>query len=201
MAASPRNAVVDRGKLAVTTAMSLFWITPTIRFWGAAFGPLRPFSYPQEDIAPSPVWFFAGLAACFAPCALSRAYYDCWEGRRGIRAYEALGIRAFKRYATNGDLINRWARRSDPLYRVIRDRASARAFADGTRTGERNHLVLLLMGFFTAAFAVRIGWYGWATALSASNVVFNFYPVLLNRYNRYRITTVSPRWGTGEGAR
>jgi hypothetical protein len=197
MAASPKNLAVERGKLVVIAAMSLLWITPTIGFWSATFRPLRPFDYPQEDLAPSLSWFFAGLAVCFIPCALPRAYYYCWEGRRGIRAYELLGIRTFKRYATNGDLINRLARRSDPLYRIVRDRATALTFADGTRTGERHHLVLLLIGLLTASFAARIGWYGWAFALSASNILFNFYPVLLQRYDRYRIMRVSPRWGIG----
>jgi hypothetical protein len=199
MAGGPKNAAVDRGNLIVIGAMSLLWIAPTLRFWGTAFGPSRPFDYPQDDVAPSLAGFLAGLATCFAPCVLPAAYYECWEGRRGLRVFEALGVRTFKRYASNGDLVNRLARRSDPRYRIVRDRASARAFADGTGTGERYHLVFLLMGLFTAAHAASIGWYGWAVALSAGNVAFNAYPVLLQRYNRHRIARLWSRWDAGDG--
>ncbi len=101
-----------------------------------------------------------------------------------------VGVRAFRRFATNGDLINRWARRLDPGYRMVRSRASARAWIGRTRESERNHMVLLLMGVFTAGYAARIGWNGWALGLTASNVVFNLYPILLQRYNRCRIERV-----------
>lgn len=187
MPAIEKNAAAERGNLAVIAAMSALWITPTLQFWGAAFGPFRPFSYPSEDVAPSLAWFAVALAACFAPLLLPAAFYRCWEGGGVSRAYAGIGVRVFRRFATNGDLINRWARRLDPQYRVVRGRESARAWIGRTRESERNHLVFLLMGLFTAAYAARIGWYGWAAGLTAGNVVFNLYPILLQRYNRCRI--------------
>jgi hypothetical protein len=102
-------------------------------------------------------------------------------------------VRLFKRFVPNGDLVNRWARRLDPGHRNIRDAAAARAWLERTRDSERSHLVLLLMGAFTAAYAARIGWYGWAIALTASNLVFNLYPILLQRYNRCRIARLLRR--------
>jgi len=188
MPGDEKNPAAERGNLVVIGAMSLLWITPTLQFWGAAFGPFRPFSYPGEDVAPSLAWFLAALAACFAPLLLPAGFYRCWEGGGGVRAYVGVGVRAFRRFATNGDLINRWARRLDPGYRMVRNRSSARAWIGRTRESERNHWVLLLlMGAFTAGYAARIGWNGWALGLTASNVVFNLYPILLQRYNRCRI--------------
>jgi hypothetical protein len=187
MPAIEKNPAAERGNLAVIAAMCALWITPTLQFWGAAFGPFRPFSYPNEDVAPSLAWFAVALAACFAPLLLPAAFYRCWEGGGVARVYAGVGVRIFRRFATNGDLINLWARRLDPRYRVVRGRASARAWIDRTREGERNHLVFLLMGLFTAGYAARIGWYGWAAGLTAGNVVFNLYPILLQRYNRCRI--------------
>jgi hypothetical protein len=63
-----------------------------------------------------------------------------------------------------------------------------------TRSGEVSHLVLLLAGLCTAVYAARIGWYGWAAAIMAGNLVFNAYPVLLQRYNRCRMLAVRGRW-------
>jgi hypothetical protein len=181
MARTEKNPAAERGNLAVIGAMSLLWITPTLQFWGAAFGPFRPFSYPAEDVAPSLAWLGVALAACFAPLLLPAGFYRC---REGARVYAGAGVRAFRRFATNGDLVNRWARRLDPGYRVVRGRASARAWIEQARQAQRNHLVLLLMGLFTAGYAARIGWNGWALGLTAGNVVFNLYPILLQRYNR-----------------
>jgi hypothetical protein len=182
-----RNVAAERGNIVGIAAMSILWITPTLQFWGAVFGPFRPYGYPAEDVAPSLVGFVLGLAACFVPRLLPATYYRCWEGRRGPRVYGAVGVRAFKRLVPNGDLVNRWARRLDPRYRVIRDQASAVAWLDRTRDSERSHLVLLVAGLLTAAYAARIGWNGWAVGLTASNVVFNLYPVFLQRYTRCRI--------------
>ena len=63
---------------------------------------------------------------------------------------------------------------------------------------ERYHLVFLLIGFFSAVHALRIGWPGWALLLTASNVVFNVYPILLQRYNRLRVARVCPGWARAE---
>jgi hypothetical protein len=193
MAGEAKNAVAERGNLAVIAAMCALWITPTLRFWGAAFGPFRPFDYPRQDVAPSLPWFLAGTAACFAPLLFPRAFYECWEGVRRLPFYESVGVRVFRALATNGDLINRWARRSDPEYRLVRGRAAMRAWLAQTREAERNHLVLLMMGVLTAGYALRIGWYGWAVGLTAGNVVFNLYPILLQRYNRCRILRIDAR--------
>lgn len=199
MTETSKNTAVERGNFAVIAAMSLFCLAPLLRFWGAVWGPLRPYDYPAGDFAPSLAWFAAAIAACFAPLLLPPAFYRCHEGRAGTRVYEAVGVRIFKRFATNGDLINRWGRRLDPHYRAVRDRASAREWLARTREGERNHLVLGMMGLFTAAYAAWIGWNGWALAITAGNVVFNLYPVLLQRYTRCRIERLlqepNPRFG------
>lgn len=69
----------------------------------------------------------------------------------------------------------------------MRGRGALREWVDRTRSAERGHLVLLLAGAFTAAWAAWIGWSGWAIGLTAGNVLFNLYPILLQRYNRCRI--------------
>ncbi len=61
------------------------------------------------------------------------------------------------------------------------------------RTGEQSHLVCFLLGLASAIYAAHIGWTDWAIGLSLSNIVFNGYPVLLQRYNRCRIERLLAR--------
>jgi Glycosyl-4,4'-diaponeurosporenoate acyltransferase len=192
--ARPKNPIVERGNFVVVAAMSAFWLSPVAQFWGAAFGPLRPFSYAPPTVEPSLLWVLVGLAACWVPFLLPAGYYQTGQTDRALRRYELLGIRQFKALATNGDVINRMARRREPAYRKIRGAEAVRAFGADTLTGERMHLVLLLIGLGTALFAARIGWYGWAVGLTVTNIIFNLYPVLLQRYNRARLARVRSRW-------
>jgi hypothetical protein len=185
---------VTRGNAIVIAAMCMGWLVPMLQFWGAAWGPLRPFAYGPGDFAPSGLAFALAFIACFLPCALPPAYYRRPDGPRALRVYEAAGIRAFRALATNGDYINRAARRADPGYRLLRDAKAAQTFLVATESGERGHLVLLCMGVATAAYATGIGWFGWAVALTAGNLVFNLYPILLLRYNRARLQQAMTRW-------
>ena len=60
--------------------------------------------------------------------------------------------------------------------------------------GERGHLILFLLGTFSAFYAVYLGWYGWAAVLTFGNLIANLYPCILQRYNRARIATVKNRF-------
>jgi hypothetical protein len=181
------SPAATRANLVLVLAFAWLWLLPLLQFWGAAWGPFRPHGYPPIDVAPSRLAFLLGLAACFVPVLLPTAYFRPWEGRNAARLYAALGVRAFTRVATNGDLVNRFLRRRSPGHRVVRDVRSALAWAEQARSAERHHLVFLLMGSLSAGYAQSIGWRGWAAVLAASNVVFNVYPILLQRYNRLRI--------------
>ena len=50
-----------------------------------------------------------------------------------------------------------------------------------------------LFGVATAAHATWIGWYGWSLGLTAGNLVFNAYSILLQRYHRTRVRRVQRR--------
>ena len=96
-------------------------------------------------------------------------------------------VLAFRKFVPDGDLANRWERRKDPSFRMIRCRKSAADFIVRTRQSERGHIVLLALGAVSSAYAWSVGWHGWAAYLAAGNVVVNIYPILLQRYTRGRI--------------
>lgn len=166
------------------------WLGPLLMFWMYVWGPLRPFYYPPDRLLPSP-WFALLILACIALWwTLPKTYFDVRPFERSGRVYEFLGVLLFRKFAPNGDLANRWERRKDPDFRVIRDRRSATDFLLRTEQSERGHLVLLFLGIISAAWAWTIGWTGWAVYLSIGNVVVNIYPILLQRYTRSRLQKI-----------
>ena len=118
---------------------------------------------------------------------LPNSYFRVYGFERSGRLYERLGVLTFRKFVPNGDFANRWDRRKDPGFRMIRDRKSAAAFIARTRQSERGHIVLLALGIVSSAYAWSIGWYSWAIYLAAGNVLVNVYPIILQRYTRGRI--------------
>lgn len=173
------------------------WIGPLLMFWLYVWGPLRPFHYPEGDLAPSLAVFVTSLLLCLTPWWLPSSYYRIRSFEQSGRFYEALGVRAFRYLVPDGDLANRWRRRRQPTFRVIPNRRFAAAFVRRTELSEKSHLVLLLIGALSTAFAWQIGWRGWALYLGVGNVLVNLYPVLLQRYTRARLRSVVTGWPKG----
>jgi hypothetical protein len=148
-------------------------------FWLYVWGPLRPFHYPEGDLAPSLGVFVVALIMCLAPWWLPSSYYRIRSFEQSGRFYEALGVRAFRYLVPDGDLANRWRRRRQPTFRVIANRRFAAAFVRRTELSEKSYLVLLLMGALSTVFARQIGWRGWALYLGAGYVVVILFHFLL----------------------
>jgi hypothetical protein len=172
------------------SSMAGGWLGPLLMFWLYIWGPLRPFAYPPGDLLPG-AWFAVVVAACIALWwLLPRGYFEVRAFERTGQIYRWLGVLLFRRFAPNGDFANQWERRADPHFRVIRGRRSAAEFVVRTEQSERGHLVLLALGIVSAAYAVDVGWFGWAVYLSVGNVLVNVYPILLQRYTRSRLRAV-----------
>ena len=155
-------------------------------YWLRFVPAFRPFAF--EVPAPPPWLLLTGAALTILPAFLPRGYFRPRRFERG-RFYPALGVRAFRAIATDGDWINRRLRRLDPGYRVVRDRRTRAEHLAGSITNERWHLAWLLLGLVTAASALATGQHGWALAVTVFNVAFNLYPVWHQRYKRARLRT------------
>jgi hypothetical protein len=169
------------------------WLGPLLMFWLYVWGPLRPFSYENGDLLPQKSFVLVIVGCVSLWWALPRGYFRVHGFERSGRCYESLGVVMFRWFAPDGDLANRWERRTNPNYRVIRDRRSAADFLVRTEQSERGHVVLLALGIASAAWAWSIGWRGWAAYLTVGNVAANVYPILLQRYTRSRLRTVLNR--------
>ena len=121
---------------------------------------------------------------------LPEAYHRIRRFEESGRLYAWMGVRYFKRFVPNGDYSNRLLRASNPGHRIIRDKASMVRFEASTRLAERVHLGALLMPLPCAAYALHLGWNGFALWLLLPNVPFHVYPILVQRYSRGRIRRV-----------
>jgi hypothetical protein len=169
--------------------MSSLWIAPLAIVWLRVWGPLRPFDV--EPVSP-PSWIalLAGTTISMAAWWVPAGYYKLRDFEKSGRIYEMLGVRSFSRFVTDGAIINRIRRQATPGFRLIRDRASARAFIARTYIAERGHLPWLVAGLLSTIWAARVGWNGWALLLGAGNALVNLWPILLQRYTRGRIERV-----------
>ena len=166
------------------------WLGPLLMFWLYVWGPLRPFHYPGGDLLPPLSSCVALLAACVALWWMPSSYYQIRPFERSGRLYERMGIRLFRWFVPDGDAANKWRRRREPAFRMIRNREQACEFVRRTEMSEKGHLVMLAFGILSAAFAWKIGWVGWSLYLGLGNVLVNVYPVLLQRYTRARLLRV-----------
>ena len=139
--------------------------------------------------------FLAGplAAGYFVAGRLPERYYRIKTFESSGRVYERLGVRFFKRFVPNGDYINRVMRRYEPGYRVVRCEGSLVEFEARTRLAERCHVAGLLIALPSAAYALMLGWNGFALWLLLPNIPLHLYPVLLQRYTRARIQRVRRR--------
>ena len=169
------------------------WLAPLVMFWLYVWGPLRPFSYPPGDLLPHGAFLVLAGGCVSVWWLLPASYFSTRHWERSGELYERLGILFFRKVAPDGDFANRWERARTPNYRVIKGRRSAAEFIVRTEASERGHLVLLLLGLVSAAWASVIGWYGWAMYLSLGNVLVNVYPITLQRYTRARINKLLGR--------
>lgn len=169
------------------------WLGPLLMFWLYVWGPFRPYSYPPGHLLPD-LSFAPLVAGCIALWwVLPRRYFRVHRFERTGRLYEKLGVRAFRHVAPDGDLINRWVRRSVPGYRVVQGRRAAAALVARTERSERGHAVLLMLGMVSAGYAWALGWRGWALYLTVGNLLVNLYPILLQRYTRSRLHSILHR--------
>ena len=105
---------------------------------------------------------------------------------KDLRIYKKLGVNKFKRFSSNGDLINRRIRKRYPTYRNVINLESVNERINETYTIERGHTVLFVFFLLTNIYVFWTNSIVTGVVLLLGNVVFNFYPNLLQQYNRIR---------------
>jgi hypothetical protein len=130
------------------------------------------------------------VAAALPALRLPDSYFRPRRFEREGRLYVPLGVVPFKRYLTWEDPFLRALRAGEPRPRVGAGSESLRDFLARSRRNEAVHLGLLLAAVPPCVYAFARGWTGLGIFLGAANLVFNLYPILVQRYNRPRVLRV-----------
>lgn len=118
---------------------------------------------------------------------LPEKYYSAKSFEKEGRIYRLIGVRYFKRLVAKGPLA---------VLASIRFKGK-RALLDylykETLWGEAMHLSMFLVISVLSLYVLFRRWYEMVVYLMVCNIILNFYPVILQRYNRFRLEKVIQR--------
>lgn len=140
-------------------------------------------------------WLLVFIGISYLVSRLPKASYDRLQLSSNPAIYKKLGVAKFKTLSTNGDVINRVIRKKYPTYRNVTNLNTIREKLNETYAIERSHTVLLVFCLLTTVYAAWTGSWGTATILFFGNLLFNYYPNLLQQYNRIQYKRVIETFG------
>lgn len=117
------------------------------------------------------------------PFSLSSSYYEFKKFERDRRIYERLGVKTVQPIIKFLGLI-----------KFSGDRSDLRELVKYMRNAELNHMLTLAMVYLLALAAVLGSYWEYAFWLMVFNILFNVYPIMLQRYNRIRLEPIARRY-------
>jgi hypothetical protein len=135
-------------------------------------------------------WFLIILAISLIFCKIPNSFIDKIQLSKRTIFYKRLKVHLFKKYATNGDIINKNIRKQFPNHRNIHTLLSIQKKLTETYTTEKAHLVFLIFSFLTSFYASIMKHFFLAIIITVGNIIFNLYPIFLQQYNRIRYNKV-----------
>ncbi|TSD67818.1 hypothetical protein FFF34_010650 [Inquilinus sp. KBS0705] len=105
--------------------------------------------------------------------------------------YQRLGVKFIRKFVQNGDWVNKLIRKSQPHHKLIKAKGSAAGYMGTLIMYERFHLLCFFFFMLTAVYAIAVHLYMWSVLTLLSNIIYNFYPIILQQYNRTRIARIS----------
>jgi hypothetical protein len=135
-------------------------------------------------------WMLIFIGISYLVSRLPATFYDRFQISEDVRIYKLLGVDKFKQLSTNGDLINRRIRKKYPTHRNIINFETIKEKLNETYKIEKSHTVLFVFCLLTNIYAIFTNSIGTAVILFLGNILFNYYPNLLQQYNRIRYKRV-----------
>ncbi len=123
--------------------------------------------------------------------ALPNYFFNYIQLSKNPNFYRNLGIKTIRKYAQEGDLVNRFIRIKYPNYKVIKSGKSVKNYIAQTYHFERFHFQLFIIFLVITIYAVIQDYYKWALLITVNNIIFNVYPNLLQQYTRLKLRKIS----------
>ncbi|MBV9788916.1 MAG: hypothetical protein JOZ51_12115 [Chloroflexi bacterium] len=130
------------------------------------------------------------VAGQFFHFALPPRYYAIHSFERDGRVYERVGIRWFKGLMQREPLS-----RLNPVLRLASDRtlSALRRLDREMRKAETSHVYIFVLMLCLMVYALLRQWLDALLWVFVFNLIFNGYPIMLQRYNRARLKLLIDR--------
>jgi hypothetical protein len=154
----------------------------------------------STTLAPCVLFYFRGagefkwlglfIGISYLISRLPKRFYDQLQISTNLKVYKKLKVDLFKKLSTNGDFINKKIRTKYPTHRNVKNLETIREKLNETYSIEKAHTVLFVFCLLTSIYAFWTNSIATAILLFIGNTLFNYYPNLLQQYNRIRYMRV-----------
>lgn len=110
---------------------------------------------------------------------------------RKPKFYERLGVKTIRKFVQDGDLIKKASPRESTGR--IRSGRTAKAYLQTIVMYEKYHLLAFIFFALTSCYAAANESWLMLTGMTAANLIYNVCPLLLQQYNRGRISALRER--------
>lgn len=141
-------------------------------------------------------WYKQWDLSWFSACILLSIFLSFFPVRfyrlsKSTGFYIMIGIRVIRKFVQDGDFINRYQQGTG--HRSKLNKNDYHKYLNNALMYERYHLLCLWFFTFSNLLAWFNGFYFSACLMLLSNTIYNFYPIMLQQYNRIRINRLMNR--------
>ncbi|WP_337042510.1 hypothetical protein [Emticicia sp. 17c] len=159
-------------------------------FWAIlCFAPVVYFCYCYMSLKILYLFIGISLPTMFIPTAFLHKI----QLSHNTHIYHKIGIRFIKKYTQDGDLINKFIRSRYPAYKYVDNKQSFKKVVGRSYVNERFHYMVFVFFLLATIYAFIHGFIYDGIIMTASNIIFNVYPIFLQQYNRIRINALLKR--------
>jgi hypothetical protein len=134
------------------------------------------------------------IALSVIPGFFRNSLYDRIQIGRTARTYKRLGVGLVNKLAQNGTIINDLVRKKFPNYKmVVYQRSSIDKLLQQTYLFEKFHFIMFVFFILITGYALVKNHFWWVVIISATNVLYNVYPNLLQQYVRLKLRLYKKR--------
>ncbi|MCB0488309.1 MAG: hypothetical protein R2820_12865 [Cyclobacteriaceae bacterium] len=132
------------------------------------------------------VYFYLFIIPSICLLFLPNHFYERLQLSDRPEDYQRLGLKFFRRYTQDGDIVKQILRKDNSL----KLRRTKKEFVNYHRTievYERYHMVCFAFFLLTGFYAIALANFAIFILITMANILYNVIPLLLQQYNRLRI--------------
>ncbi|MGN6530284.1 MAG: hypothetical protein ACTHK0_00845 [Ginsengibacter sp.] len=168
----------------IKRTVAAYNMIPNVVWSLICFTPVSVFCYSFMNAGLFAIFLTASMISIFLP----KSFFHSLQFGKTESFYKKTGVVFLNKFTQNGEIINALIRRKYPAYKILsKKNFSIQKLLQQTYLFEKFHFLMLIFFTFTTGYALFQKQYGWAFIMMVTNVIYNFYPILLQHYIRLRI--------------